>query len=173
MTTSKPVHPATVHFPLGLLLTAYGLDVLDSVYSAVPTAISTYLPSTLEIPRLSYYALSAGLLASIPAIMSGGSQAYKMIAKQGIYEADNKTIRPKVKMTISHALLNDAVVAISAYTWWCKRESSSLNYANEGWMVAASIVAGVLLTYSGHLGGTLTYNYGVGLNASKGKGKEQ
>ena len=107
--------------------------------------------------------------------MSGGQQAVKMITKQGMYEADNKTIKPKVKITIAHAVANDVVLAASAYSWWCRRQSSALNvaYAPENWMVGASVVLLLALAYSANLGGTLTYNYGVGMSIAKGKGKSQ
>lgn len=103
--------------------------------------------------------------------MSGGQQAFKMIQTQGIYEQDKKTIKPKVKLTLSHAALNDLVIAASAYVWWCKRQGTIVTYQPDSWMVGASVLLGLVLLYSANLGGTLTYNYAFGVKIAKGKGK--
>lgn len=120
---------------------------------------------------MSYYALCAGLLTSIPAVMSGGAQAFKMIQSQGLYEQDKKTIKPKVKITLAHAAINDVVIAVSAYIWWIKRQGTIVTYQPDTWVVGASVLLGLALVFTANLGGTLTYNYGVGMSIAKGKGK--
>lgn len=160
-----------MHFPLAFLCTAYGLDILYPLYSYLPGVVTGYLPAAVEIPRLSYYALSVGLLTSLPAISSGVQQALKMVKAQGIYEADNKTIKPKFKVVALHAAANDVVFAASAYVWWCKRSAYTLSYAPDTWMTWAGVVLFAALGYAANLGGTLTYNYGMGLSLAKGKGK--
>jgi len=169
----KPLHPATVHFPIAFLFTSYAIDAIQPILPNLPSAITSFLPPAVELTRLSYYALSAGLLTSIPAVISGGVQAVKMIQKQGLYETDGKSIKPKVKTTITHASLNDIVLLASAYSWYVRRQSTSLTYAPENWMVGLSVLLLSGLVYSAALGGALTYNYGMGVSIAKGKGKAQ
>lgn len=84
-----------------------------------------------------------------------------MISKQGLYEADKKTLKPKVKVTLAHAAVNDVVLAASAYMWWCTRNSTSLTYQADTWMVGMGVLLFMALGFAANLGGTLTYNYGM------------
>ena len=95
-----------------------------------------------------------------------------MIQKQGIYEADNKTIKPKVMTTFTHAAVNDVVTVAAGYIWWCKNQSKTLTYSSDGYMTILSIAAAAALLFGAKLGGALTYNYGMGMAMGKGnKGK--
>ncbi|CAJ2511142.1 Uu.00g067670.m01.CDS01 [Anthostomella pinea] len=172
MSLNHPTHPATVHWPLAFLTAAYGLDTLHTMYSYVPSAITSYFPASAEMPRIAYYALSAGLLTSIPSVVTGIANAAQMVQSQGMYEADGKTLKPKMKVIIAHALSNDVIIALSGYIWYLRNQSSSLNltYAPQSWMVGVEAVMGLALLYSANLGGTLVYNYGMGLRmGSKNK----
>jgi len=174
MSLDHPLHPATVHFPLAFLFTSYAIDAVQPILPHLPSTIASFLPATTELTRISYYALSAGLLTSIPAVFSGGAQAWKMIQAQGIYESDNKTIKPKVQATIAHAASNDLLLIASAYSWYCRRQGTLINtYAPENWMIGMSVILLGGLLFSANLGGTLTYNYGMGMSMGKGKGKSQ
>jgi len=137
----------------------------------LPSALTSLVPYSSEISRLSYYALSAGLLSSLPSIATGVANAAQSIKTQGMYEADGKTLKPKVKVIAAHAVANDVVIAASAYMWWVRRQSNSPTYAPDGWMVGLSAVLGVALLFAANLGGSLVYNYGIGLRMGKGKGK--
>lgn len=102
----------------------------------------------------------------------------KMIQKQGMYEADNKTIKPKVKATIAHAVVNDLVIAVNTYVWYQRRANArgalatkgglgtaASAFAPETWMVIAQGVALGLMLFGANIGGALTYNYGVGFSS--------
>lgn len=98
-----------------------------------------------------------------------------------MWEADGKTMKPKVQTTITHAVMNDLVLFASGYSWWCRRQAAqntlagklgvgsagtaAATYAPEMWQVALSIITMGLLFFAANLGGTLTYNYGVGFSA--------
>lgn len=174
---SHPIHPATVHFPIAFLSVSYGLDALYPIYSSLPSAITDYLPSAVECGRISYYSLALGLLTSLPAVSSGVAQALKMVKAQGIYEQDKKTIKTKVKVTLAHAVVNDIVIAASAYSWWCKRQQgvtsmltkgvNPIAYEPENWQVGLSVALGVFLLFAANLGGSLVYDYGMGLAMGK------
>lgn len=126
---------------------------------------------------MSYYALAAGILTSLPAIVSGGIQGYKAVQAQGLTD-ESGAVKSKFKTMIAHAVFNDVVTAGAAWVWWCKHQSSLQTYAPANWMVGVQVLLGMALLWAAHLGGSLTYNYGMGLNVgaagkAKGKGKAQ
>ncbi|CAK4031309.1 Hypothetical predicted protein [Lecanosticta acicola] len=181
---AKPVHPATVHFPIAFIFLSAALDILNTLRNAslLPASVTTQLLAPNDLTRASYYLLALGLLTSIPAVVTGGGEAMKMIQKQGMYESDNKTIKPKVKATIAHAVVNDVVIAVNTYVWYTRRANArdsllgkmgtaggvgtaASAYAPETWMVAAQGVALGLMLFGANIGGALTYNYGVGFSS--------
>ena len=104
-----------------------------------------------------------------------------------MYEADGSTIKTKVKATIAHALMNDIVLAVSTYIWYSRRSqvnntiagkipgTATAAYAPSSSFVLAEGVTLGLLLMGANIGGTLTYNYGVGfssLSAGKKEGKK-
>lgn len=44
----------------------------------------------------------------------------KIYSNGGLYEADNKTMRPKMKIGLIHAAMNDVVLAAGALTWYTR-----------------------------------------------------
>lgn len=162
------------------------MDALYALRSNLPGMITNNLPPDTDLTRASYWLLSIGLITAVPTVMSGTAQAYKMVAKQGMYQADGKTIKDKVKATIAHAVVNDISLFATAYVWWTRRQiaattiagkmgvgsvsTSSAAYAPATWMVAAEVVAMMLMFFGASIGGSLTYNYGIGFSAmSSGK----
>jgi len=181
---AKPIHPAAVHFPIAFLLLAYGLDILSVAYPHLPASVTGYLPSSpSDFPKASYYLLSLGLITAVPAVITGGAEAIKMISKSGLYEADGKTIRTKVKATVAHALSADLVIAGSAYIWSQRRAAltgtlagkldTAAAYQPEQWMVIAEAVLVVLLSVAGNIGGNLTYTFGVGFSSASSGGAKK
>ena len=174
----KPVHPATVHFPIAFLSLGYGLDILHSLGGNLPNAIANALPPANDLSRAAYYLLSLGLITSIPAVMSGGQQAVQLFSKQGMYEADGKTLKLKSKAVIAHAVTNDLVLALTTYLWYSRRQQAAdtlagklgvgslataeAAYAPQLWQVIAEVLALGVLLFAASIGGALTYNYGVG-----------
>jgi hypothetical protein len=129
-----------------------------------------------------------GLVTSIPAVMSGGQQAVQMFAKQGMYEADGKTLKQKSKAVIAHAVTNDLVLAATTYVWWTRRQQANATlagklgvgslataeaaYAPQMWQVVAEVIAMGVLFFAASIGGALTYNYGVGFAPAGKSGKK-
>lgn len=187
LTASRPVHPAVVHFPIAFLFTAYTLDILHTYRTSLPAFAQNALLGPNDITRSSYYLLSLGLLTAIPAVVTGGRELVMMISKQGMHEADGKTVRTKVKATIAHAVANDIVIAVSTYIWYSRRAqvkdtiagkipgTAAAAYAPSSAFVFAEFLTLGLLLMGANIGGTLTYNYGVGfssLSAGKKEGKK-
>lgn len=57
-----------------------------------------FLPESTELTTVSYYGLSAGVLIGLAAALTGVLEASCIVSKQGgIYEADKKTVNPKIK----------------------------------------------------------------------------
>ncbi|PPJ51369.1 hypothetical protein CBER1_08411 [Cercospora berteroae] len=180
----KPVHPAVVHFPIAFLFTAYALDILHTYRTSLPAFAQNALLGPNDITRSSYYLLSLGLLTAIPAVVTGGRELIMMISKQGMHEADGKTVRTKVKATIAHAVANDIVIAVSTYIWYSRRAqvndtiagkipgTAAAAYAPSSAFVFAEFLTLGLLLMGANIGGTLTYNYGVGFSSLSAGKKE-
>jgi uncharacterized membrane protein len=161
---------------------------LNSLSGSLPNAITSALPPSNDLSRAAYYILSLGLITSIPAVMSGGQQAVQMFAKQGMYEADGKTLKQKSKAVIAHAVTNDLVLAATTYVWWTRRQQANATlagklgvgslataeaaYAPQMWQVVAEVIAMGVLFFAASIGGALTYNYGVGFAPAGKSGKK-
>lgn len=125
-------------------------------------------------------------MTAAPAVLTGAAQALKLIQKQGLYEADKKTIHPKVKTVLTHASLTDVTLAAAGYIWYLRRAAIEGNlvekvsglateqaYRPENWMVGVETVVLGIFFYALNLGGALTYNYGMGLSLAKSAKKDQ
>jgi len=163
---SHPVHPATVHFPLAFLTLANTLNLL---YGS-----TLYLPSNPFFTRdkenlatltiLGYASNVLGMVASIPAIVTGSAELFAMIQSNGLYQTDEagqKKLVPKVKMTLMHAGLNDIVFVGAVYNWL--KERNVPDYTPAGHQIAMSAVLMAIQMYAAFLGGDLIYKHGVGV----------
>ncbi|KAF2158167.1 hypothetical protein K461DRAFT_310114 [Myriangium duriaei CBS 260.36] len=158
-----PYHPATVHWPIAFLTLAYALDFLAPLHSSLPANIQLYLPPPVELARISYYALSLGLLTSLPAILTGAANATKAVERQGLYD-ERGAIRGKFKSVAVHAVLNDLVIAGSAWVWFGRLREDGVV---KDWGRAGTAVAlGVVLLFAAHLGGKLVYVQGMGVGGA-------
>lgn len=167
-----------MHFPIAFLSLAYGLDILHTVKGNLPATITSYIPADFDLTRASYYLLGLGLITAVPAVITGGQQAVLLFSRQGMYEADGKTLKVKTKATIAHAVTNDIALAASAYVWYAKHKAATetvvgklgltpeATYAPALWMVAAQVLAFGVLLFGASIGGALTYQYGVGFSAT-------
>jgi uncharacterized membrane protein len=190
MSRAKPIHPATgqtppnyglrsklilptVHFPIAFLSLAWGLDILYAATTKLQLAplvnsVGTSLP---DISRGAHYLQAIGLVTAVPAVLSGAQQLIKMKSSNQAFEADGKTMRPKFQTALIHAGLNDAAVLTAAYSWYTRRENVGLLPSDTNLLI--SVVLLPILFFSASLGGMLVYNYGVGINLAKPKGKGQ
>jgi uncharacterized membrane protein len=199
----KPLHPAIVHFPIVLLLIAFGLDTLHLFHDTLPEAVLKLglLPPAEELPRLAYLALSAGVLSSIPAALSGIAQANKVLARLGgVFDASGK-VHPKMRAIGLHAIMADTVILTSGWVWWQRRAAlaehargdslaerlgldvahhddgrgacggaEAAKYATEPWIVGLEAVLAAMLVLAADAGGSLTYQYGVGMATARSGG---
>ena len=103
-------------------------------------------------------------MSAIPAIASGVQQ---MLTLQK-FEADGKTMKPKFKLTLTHAATNYAYLGATAYSWYTRKDNVGLLPSDVN--MAISTLALPALLFAANLGGTLVYNHGMGIQLGK-KGK--
>lgn len=182
--TEHPAHPALVHFPIAFNTLGWGLDILYGLTTTWlrPDFLTSRFgaPSTLlDITRLSYFLQVAGLITTVPAIMSGNIQLVGMLKKNGgPWEKDAATGKPKntmvprIKATITHALVNDLVFVVGLYSWYLRKDKAGVVNAGKvptDLNLIISVVSLPLLMMAAKVGGTLAYNHGVGLNLGRKK----
>lgn len=133
---AHPVHPALVHFPLGLLLTATIAD-LAGVAGLSPE------------PRFAAWLIAAGLIAALPTIAAG------------LYD-----FRKLDEVQAAHAVRHMGAVATAwlgyGVALYLRREGLSASVAPSLASVAVSAGSGAVLVLGGWLGGELVYRYGAG-----------
>jgi hypothetical protein len=132
------------------------------------------LPESAELTIISYYALSAGLLAGLASVLTGILEASPIMTQRGgIYEVDKKTIKAKVKTLFAHAVLNDIVLLVSAGYWWARRNSGGAAHMPETWMVSLGVALFGIQLFAAGLGGALAYGKDASIRIPKLEGKGQ
>ncbi len=133
---AHPIHPAVVHFPLGLLLSATLCDLgaLVGLWSE---------------PRFAALLMLAGLAGGLAAMMAG------------LYDFTRLT-----ESTVPHALRHMAAVGAAwigyAVALYLRREALAGGTEPATASVALSVVSAAVLGLGGWLGGELVYRYGAG-----------
>jgi len=133
-------------------------------------------PDTLlDITRLSYFLLCAGLITTVPALMSGIGQLVGMVKKNGgPWEKDaagkqKNTIVPRIQAAMTHAFLNDIVFVANLYSWYIRKDTASQGYVPSGVNLAISAVLLPIFLLGAKIGGSLVFNHGIGLNLGRKK----
>jgi len=175
---SHPVHPATVHFPLAFFTAANFLNIVYAATLYVPALVpfNNDQANIGAITILGYFINVAGIITSIPSLLTGFAELYAMIKKRGLYTTDKqsgrKTIEPVVKTALTHAGLNDVVVGGAIYHWLMERDRPHEDYRPYRHQLVLSAGALVMTLYAAYLGGSLIYTHGVGVQRM-GTGEEE
>ena|SRR5690348_8611318 len=134
-----PVHPALVHFPIALLLSATIADL----------AWVTGITSNTQIGAVM---MAGGIAAGLLAMGAGMVDLIKL----------DEAVMP-------HAIRHMSVVSLAwlgyAIALYLRQDSLSGNVAIGTSAVAISIVSALLLALGGWLGGRLVYTFGAGVEA--------
>ena len=134
--SAHPVHPALVHFPLGLMLTGTAADIAGAA-------------GLWPEPRFSAWLIAGGLVAALPAMAAGLFDLRKLDEAQA-----------------AHAMRHMAVMALAwlgyAVALYLRREGLAVSAAPGAASVAVSVVSAAVLVLGGWLGGELVYRYGAG-----------
>lgn len=178
------MHPAIVHFPIAFNILAWSLDLVyffTTTYVKPNFLTSRFGAATtlVDITRLSYFLMCAGLISTVPAIMSGNKQLVGMISKNGgPWEKDEagkqkSTMVPRIKVAITHAIVNDVIFLVNLYSWWHRRgtEANSWNPGKtpEFLQFVVALVLLPTIMASSKAGATLVFNHGVGLHLGRKK----
>jgi uncharacterized membrane protein len=133
---AHPIHPAVVHFPLGLLLSATLVDLGQ-------------LAGLWEEPRLAALLIAGGLVGGLAAMAAGLYDFSRLSDAQ-----------------VPHALRHMAAVAVAwlgyATALYLRRDALMGADDVSTASVATSIGSAMVLGLGGWLGGELVYRYGAG-----------
>jgi uncharacterized membrane protein len=105
---SHPIHPATVHFPIAFFTLANVLNLIYGVSLFAPALLpfSNDKANTGAITILGYFLNVAGILSSVPAVLTGFAELYTLYSTRGLYIQDapkgKKTLDPIVRITLMH-----------------------------------------------------------------------
>jgi uncharacterized membrane protein/nitrite reductase/ring-hydroxylating ferredoxin subunit len=138
-----PIHPMLVHFPIGLFVLSFLLD-LGSVFFGVP-----------NLPRASYYAM---LLAEIMALVT---------AVPGFVDyTDIRADHPAKPTATTHMVLNLIAVAVYGINLGVRAGGLDQPRISIGGLILSLIGIG-LISISGYLGGALIYADGIAVGRHK------
>jgi uncharacterized membrane protein len=133
---AHPIHPAVVHFPLGLLLTSTIADL-------------AHLAGLWREPQFAAWLMAAGLVAAIGAMAAGLWDFRRLDDEQ-----------------VPHALRHMGAVALAwlgyAVALYLRREALTTGAEPSLASIAVGVVSAIVLGLGGWLGGELVYRYGAG-----------
>lgn len=138
-----PVHPALVHFPIGLFVLSLVLD------------IASYLNITSnDLSRASLYTMGIGLAMGILAALTGL-----------VDRSDIRLDHPARKTSTIHMVLNLTALGLFAINFFLRLGQTDLTgLAGLPLSYLLLSLAGVgILLGSGYLGGTMVYDNGIGV----------
>nr|WP_166177771.1 DUF2231 domain-containing protein [Altererythrobacter segetis] len=131
-----PIHPALVHFPLGLLLTATIVDL-------------AHWAGLWTEPYFAAWLMAAGLIAALPAMAAGLYDFAKLD-----------------EAVVPHALRHMGAMALSwlgyAVALYLRRDGLIAAADPSTASLAMSVASALVLGLGGWLGGELVYRYGAG-----------
>ena len=135
-----PLHPALVHFPIGLFVLSLVLDIVSYVRA-----------DSASLNRASFYAMVTGFGVGI------------LVALAGL--ADRSDIRldhPARKTVNLHMTLNLTALSLYGVNLFLRAGQLDLNTIPIGMLLLSLVGVGIILV-SGYLGGTMVYDNGIGV----------
>jgi nitrite reductase/ring-hydroxylating ferredoxin subunit/uncharacterized membrane protein len=133
-----PLHPALVHFPIGLLVLSLVLAIAS--YAGV---------APNDLFRASLYALGFGLAMGVMAALTGL-----------VDRSDIRLDHPARKTATTHMVLNLISLAILGINFFLHLSQSELTVVPLTYLLLSLVGVGTILI-SGYLGGTMIYDDGI------------
>jgi uncharacterized membrane protein/nitrite reductase/ring-hydroxylating ferredoxin subunit len=135
-----PLHPALVHFPIGLFILSLILD------------IASYLGFTLnDLFRASFYTIAFGIATGILAALVGL-----------VDRSDIRLDHPARKTANLHMLLNLTAIGLFGINLFFRAGQSELTRTPLPYLLLSFVGVGIIM-FSGYLGGTMVYDNGIGV----------
>ncbi|MGZ9235976.1 MAG: DUF2231 domain-containing protein [Anaerolineales bacterium] len=135
-----PLHPALVHFPIGLFLLSLILDIASYVWS-----------DSTNLVRVSFYAMVTGFGVGLVAALAGL-----------VDRSDIRLDHPARKTVNLHMTLNLIAMGFFAINLFLRVRQPDLN-TTPVFVLLLSLVGVGMILLSGYLGGTMVYDDGVGV----------
>jgi nitrite reductase/ring-hydroxylating ferredoxin subunit/uncharacterized membrane protein len=135
-----PVHPALVHFPIGLFLLSLILDLVSYVWS-----------DSTGLVRASFYAMAAGFGVGLLAIVAGL-----------VDRSDIRMDHPARKTVNLHMTLNLIAMALYVINLFLRAGQVDRDTTPPIPLLLSVVGVGIIL-FSGYLGGTMVYDDGIGV----------
>jgi nitrite reductase/ring-hydroxylating ferredoxin subunit/uncharacterized membrane protein len=135
-----PLHPALVHFPIGLFILSLVLDIASYLWG-----------NTTELTRASFYAMASGLGGGLVAALAGL-----------VDRSDIRLDHPARKTVNLHMTLNLTAMGLFAINLFLRAGQLNLNPTPPLPLLFSFVGVGMILV-SGYLGGTMVYDDGVGV----------
>ena len=134
-----PLHPALVHFPVGLWLSAVLWDLVGWWQASDPLWW-----------QLSYWCLALGLASALPTVVTG------LIEFLAIPPGE-----PAMDTATAHMMAMLGATFIFAASWFLRAKAEAAGNPTM-WALLLSFAGAAVLVVGGWLGGTLVYRHGVG-----------
>lgn len=139
-----PIHPLLIHFPIGLFLLSFLLDLATFVFPSVPNLV-----------RGSFYTMLLGVIAALVAAVPGF-----------VDYTDIRADHPAKRIATIHLILNLVVVGVYGINLGVR--SSTLDELKTPITpLVLSLIGIALLSASGYLGGRLVYAEGIAVGRHK------
>jgi nitrite reductase/ring-hydroxylating ferredoxin subunit/uncharacterized membrane protein len=135
-----PLHPALVHFPIGLFVLSLVLD------------IASYLNVTSnDLFQASLYTMAFGIVMGVLAALAGL-----------VDRSDIRLDHPARKTSTIHMVLNLTAIGLFGINFFLRLGQSNLAGLPLPYLLLSFVGVGIILV-SGYLGGTMVYDSGIGV----------
>lgn len=135
-----PLHPALVHFPIGLFVLSLLLDIA-----------SYWNDAASDLLQASFYSMTFGVAIGVLAALTGL-----------VDRSDIRLDHPARKTSTTHMLLNLTALVLFGINFFLRLGQIDLTALPLLNLLLSLIGVGILL-FSGYLGGTMVYDNGIGV----------
>ncbi len=156
---SNPVHPALVHLPLVLI----PLSVLLRWAGTWPT-LGNWGVDRRNTLTIAHWITLLALVCAIPVAITGLAEYKHLTSQQG-----DPCSQEPLNLARTHGVLNSIVLLMTGWIAYSTWKSQQIGYQPTIAHLWVGLFSVILLVVSGHLGGKMVYEHGIGVQR-QGKG---